>query len=270
MEVNVNLSEVGNVVRHINQFNEWPIDERDVEIIQPTVVMDGIPKYLTIDEVKKEYDAFYTKGQRSILWRLQNVNNTEVSVRALRSSNRWNSQAERVKYRRIHLGFQWAIYNIASHMEINRYKDEFDRVEVIFNPWKNKTVLLSDVYRIVGRIGKFKESSLTIKIKDFRNNGFDYDTGTVSVEPIPNSLIYIGAFSLKAVFKPVSFLPKSLPGFKAGVEDNEGIQQIPKGLGSFVHGPEIPEGTRHLVPKGLNGFTGYTDTVNDILTGFGW
>ena len=55
--------------------------------------------------------------------------------------------------------------------------------------------------------------SLTVEVLDYTNNRYNLDTGKIRIKPIRNSLLYIGSLEIDVVYKPISFMPKYLPGF---------------------------------------------------------
>lgn len=213
MRVNPRISEEQNVLNHINEINEFPISLNDVEFGSPVVYV-SLPEYVSPVDYKDS--KFMLK-------------NTTVRVSAKPTSTRWGKTATVKRYRRIHLGVQWYKYEVPEMLQNGRFI-------ITTNTWKHDVPTVEEVYSAIGSHAEFRKESLVIEVAEYRQNRYNYDTGRLRVKPKPNSLIYIGAFELDVLFKPISFLADTLDGF-VGIEDSgvvSGVGIIPRTLDGFV------------------------------------
>lgn len=171
-----------------------------------------IPWYIPFEEFSNPNSNLRTIQGLDIFRRL----NTETKLTAKPSSKTWKHESTKIIYRRIHVGYQWFIYN-------PNVTDD-GKVIISTNAFVNESPTLEETWEFISSVGRFRKDSLMVTRISFTKNLWTYDTGRIRIEAKPDSLLYIGAVEFDVIFKPISFLPDYLLGFvPSTTEYNETI-----------------------------------------------
>lgn len=164
-----------------------------------------IPWYIPFDEFTNP-DSDLNKGINGYLGMdVFKYFNTETRLHSKTTSTIWKGDSLPIIYRRIHVGYQWFIYN-------PNVTDD-GKVIISTNAFINETPTIEETWEFISSVGRFRKDSLVVTRVSFTKNLWTYDTGRIRIEAKPDSLLYIGAVEFDVIFKPISFLPDYLLGF---------------------------------------------------------
>lgn len=192
MKIDPNLTEEENLLRHVNERSELPMEINDLIIGRPeALVRQGLR--VTKEDIRdKRFNV--------------DLKNTRVSLRVSPNSKRWKGQTVIQSYRRIHLGAQWWIY-------ADQVLTQYGNYVVTTNTYLNAVPTLQELDDSILNIVRYRKESLKVEVLNYQDNGFQYDTGRIRIRPIDNSLLYIGVQEFDVIYKPISFAPETLDGF---------------------------------------------------------
>lgn len=192
MKIDPNLTEEENLLRHVNERSEFPMEVSDLIIGSPETLVRQSVKVTKEDIRDKVFDV--------------DLKNTRVNLKVSPNSKRWKGKTFIQPYRRVHLGAQWWVYADRVLMQDGNYV-------VTTNTYLNPVPTPEELDASVLNIVRYRKESLKVEVLDFQDNGFQYDTGRIRIRPIDNSLLYIGMQEFDVIYKPISFAPETLDGF---------------------------------------------------------
>lgn len=192
MKIDPNLTEEENLLRHVNERSEFPMEVSDLIIGRPETLVRQSVKVTKEDIRDKVFDV--------------DLKNTRVNLKVSPNSKRWKGQTFIQPYRRVHLGAQWWVY-------ADRVLTQDGNYVVTTNTYLNPVPTPEELDDSVLNIVRYRKESLKVEVLDFQDNGFQYDTGRIRIRPIDNSLLYIGMQEFDVIYKPISFAPETLDGF---------------------------------------------------------
>lgn len=193
MIIDPSLSEEMNLLLHINEVTEFPFELSDLVFGIPRSTLPQ-PNKLT----ERMFDSFSLEAK-----------NSEVLVSASPNSKLYKDSNFVKPYRRVHIGAQWLL-SLRNNPTIEKIDG---RIVVFTNSWTHDNPTMEEVNETLKRVTKYRMESLTVEVLDYTNNRYNPDTGKIRIKPIRNSLLYIGSLEIDVVYKPISFMPKYLPGF---------------------------------------------------------
>lgn len=192
MKIDPNLTEEENLLRHVNERSELPMEISDLIIGRPEALVRQSLRVTKEDIRDKRFNV--------------DLKNTRVSLRVSPNSKRWKGQTVIQSYRRIHLGAQWWIY-------ADQVLTQYGNYVVTTNTYLNAVPTLQELDDSILNIVRYRKESLRVEVLNYQDNGFQYDTGRIRIRPIDNSLLYIGVQEFDVIYKPISFAPETLDGF---------------------------------------------------------
>lgn len=192
MKIDPNLTEEENLLRHVNERSELPMEISDLIIGKPEALVRQSLRVTKEDIRDKRFNV--------------DLKNTRVSLRVSPNSKRWKGQTVIRSYRRIHLGAQWWIY-------ADQVLTQYGNYVVTTNTYLNAVPTLQELDDSILNIVRYRKESLKVEVLNYQDNGFQYDTGRIRIRPIDNSLLYIGVQEFDVIYKPISFAPETLDGF---------------------------------------------------------
>ena len=192
MKIDPNLTEEENLLRHVNERSELPMEISDLIIGRPEALVRQSLRVTKEDIRDKRLNV--------------DLKNTRVSLRVSPNSKRWKGQTVIQSYRRIHLGAQWWIY-------ADQVLTQYGNYVVTTNTYLNAVPTLQELDDSILNIVRYRKESLKVEVLNYQDNGFQYDTGRIRIRPIDNSLLYIGVQEFDVIYKPISFAPETLDGF---------------------------------------------------------
>lgn len=192
MKIDPNLTEEENLLRHVNERSELPMEISDLIIGRPEALVRQSLRVTKEDIRDKRFNV--------------DLKNTRVSLRVSPNSKRWKGQTVIQSYRRIHLGAQWWIY-------ADQVLTQYGNYVVTTNTYLNAVPTLQELDDSILNIVRYRKESLKVEVLNYQDNGFQYDTGRIRIRPIDNSLLYIGVQEFDVIYKPISFAPETLDGF---------------------------------------------------------
>ena len=192
MKIDPNLTEEENLLRHVNERSELPMEISDLIIGRPEALIRQSLRVTKEDIRDKRFNV--------------DLKNTRVSLRVSPNSKRWKGQTVIQSYRRIHLGAQWWIY-------ADQVLTQYGNYVVTTNTYLNAVPTLQELDDSILNIVRYRKESLKVEVLNYQDNGFQYDTGRIRIRPIDNSLLYIGVQEFDVIYKPISFAPETLNGF---------------------------------------------------------
>lgn len=192
MKIDPNLTEEENLLRHVNERSELPMEISDLIIGRPEALVRQSLRVTKEDIRDKRFNV--------------DLKNTRVSLRVSPDSKRWKGQTVIQSYRRIHLGAQWWIY-------ADQVLTQYGNYVVTTNTYLNAVPTLQELDDSILNIVRYRKESLKVEVLNYQDNGFQYDTGRIRIRPIDNSLLYIGVQEFDVIYKPISFAPETLDGF---------------------------------------------------------
>lgn len=192
MKIDPNLTEEENLLRHVNERSELPMEISDLIIGRPEALVRQSLRVTKEDIRDKRFNV--------------DLKNTRVSLRVSPNSKRWKGQTVIQSYRRIHLGTQWWIY-------ADQVLTQYGNYVVTTNTYLNAVPTLQELDDSILNIVRYRKESLKVEVLNYQDNGFQYDTGRIRIRPIDNSLLYIGVQEFDVIYKPISFAPETLDGF---------------------------------------------------------
>lgn len=192
MKIDPNLTEEENLLRHVNERSELPMEISDLIIGRPEALVRQSLRVTKEDIQDKRFNV--------------DLKNTRVSLRVSPNSKRWKGQTVIQSYRRIHLGAQWWIY-------ADQVLTQYGNYVVTTNTYLNAIPTLQELDDSILNIVRYRKESLKVEVLNYQDNGFQYDTGRIRIRPIDNSLLYIGVQEFDVIYKPISFAPETLDGF---------------------------------------------------------
>lgn len=192
MKIDPNLTEEENLLRHVNERSELPMEISDLIIGRPEALVRQSLRVTKEDIQDKRFNV--------------DLKNTRVSLRVSPNSKRWKGQTVIQSYRRIHLGAQWWIY-------ADQVLTQYGNYVVTTNTYLNAVPTLQELDDSILNIVRYRKESLKVEVLNYQDNGFQYDTGRIRIRPIDNSLLYIGVQEFDVIYKPISFAPETLNGF---------------------------------------------------------
>ena len=192
MKIDPNLTEEENLLRHVNERSELPMEISDLIIGRPEALVRQSIRVTKEDIRDKRFNV--------------DLKNTRVSLRVSPNSKRWKGQTVIQSYRRIHLGAQWWIY-------ADQVLTQYGNYVVTTNTYLNAVPTLQELDDSILNIVRYRKESLKVEVLNYQDNGFQYDTGRIRIRPIDNSLLYIGVQEFDVIYKPISFAPETLDGF---------------------------------------------------------
>lgn len=192
MKIDPNLTEEENLLRHVNEISELPMEISDLIIGRPETLVRQSLRVTKEDIRDKRFNV--------------DLKNTRVSLRVSPNSKRWKGQTVIQSYRRIHLGAQWWIY-------ADQVLTQYGNYVVTTNTYLNAVPTLQELDDSILNIVRYRKESLKVEVLNYQDNGFQYDTGRIRIRPIDNSLLYIGVQEFDVIYKPISFAPETLDGF---------------------------------------------------------
>ena len=192
MKIDPNLTEEENLLRHVNERSELPMEISDLIIGRPEALVRQSLRVTKEDIRDKRFNV--------------DLKNTLVSLRVSPNSKRWKGQTVIQSYRRIHLGAQWWIY-------ADQVLTQYGNYVVTTNTYLNAVPTLQELDDSILNIVRYRKESLKVEVLNYQDNGFQYDTGRIRIRPIDNSLLYIGVQEFDVIYKPISFAPETLDGF---------------------------------------------------------
>lgn len=192
MKIDPNLTEEENLLRHVNERSELPMELSDLIIGRPEALVRQSLRVTKEDIRDKRFNV--------------DLKNTRVSLRVSPNSKRWKGQTVIQSYRRIHLGAQWWIY-------ADQVLTQYGNYVVTTNTYLNAVPTLQELDDSILNIVRYRKESLKVEVLNYQDNGFQYDTGRIRIRPIDNSLLYIGVQEFDVIYKPISFAPETLDGF---------------------------------------------------------
>ena len=192
MKIDPNLTEEENLLRHVNERSELPMEISDLIIGRPEALVRQSLRVTKEDIRDKRFNV--------------DLKNTRVSLRVSPNSKRWKGQTVIQSYRRIHLGAQWWIY-------ADQVLTQYGNYVVTSNTYLNAVPTLQELDDSILNIVRYRKESLKVEVLNYQDNGFQYDTGRIRIRPIDNSLLYIGVQEFDVIYKPISFALETLDGF---------------------------------------------------------
>ena len=192
MKIDPNLTEEENLLRHVNERSELPMEISDLIIGKPEALVRQSLRVTKEDIRDKRFNV--------------DLKNTRVSLRVSPNSKRWKGQTVIQSYRRIHLGAQWWVY-------ADQVLTQYGNYVVTTNTYLNAVPTLQELDDSILNIVRYRKESLKVEVLNYQDNGFQYDTGRIRIRPIDNSLLYIGVQEFDVIYKPISFAPETLDGF---------------------------------------------------------
>lgn len=192
MKIDPNLTEEENLLRHVNERSELPMEISDLIIGRPEALVRQSLRVTKEDIRDKRFNV--------------DLKNTRVNLRVSPNSKRWKGQTVIQSYRRIHLGAQWWIY-------ADQVLTQYGNYVVTTNTYLNAVPTLQELDDSILNIVRYRKESLKVEVLNYQDNGFQYDTGRIRIRPIDNSLLYIGVQEFDVIYKPISFAPETLDGF---------------------------------------------------------
>ena len=167
MRIDVKKTELQNVLDHVNEINEWDIQDKDIRKIIPYV-------RFPLPEFYVEAQA----GQHD--W---NGRNTYLELAPAALKYRWSRESQ-VYYRRIHIGLQLDVY-----LKDRAARGETGKITVWYDVDKNPFPTIEEFETAMNLLGPWRFESIETNVIDVVDKGYEYPIeGTLDARA-NNSLI---------------------------------------------------------------------------------
>lgn len=233
MRIDVKKTELQNVLDHVNEINEWDIQDKDIRKIIPYV-------RFPLPEFYVEAQA----GQHD--W---NGRNTYLELAPAALKYRWSRESQ-VYYRRIHIGLQLDVY-----LKDRAARGETGKITVWYDVDKNPFPTTEEFETAMNLLGPWRFESIETNVIDVVDKGYEYPIeGTLDARA-NNSLIYIGRYLLPVLMMPKPPIPDVLDGFALPVDTMPPLMNIFDG-NRYGFGLN-PVGYASPFPASVGGFLSY-------------